>query len=570
MWTGVDMAKKYFDTPSLRDLRELVDRAAREYRSRVAYKDLDAAGGGHEYTFLQVRNDVAAFGTALIEDGLAGRHIAIMAESCYAYVIAYLAVANSGGVVVPLDKELTSDDLAKLLRKSDAVAVFYGDAFREEMPGILAQCPDVASAVNISRYARPYHHPGFDALLERGRDLLADGDTRFAEVTLDPNAMTAILFTSGTTGANKGVQLSQHNLLAMLQSVFSLYKLPQVSYSVLPINHSYEFNVHVLGALYGGLTVCFNDSIMHVQENLLRYRPEMSLMVPMIIEQIYKNIWKEAERNHLAGHLRYAVRLSNVLRTVRIDLRSLFFRPVHQQFGGNLRLIVSGGAPLRPEIEKGLDSLGFRVFNGYGITECSPFISANCTLMSVPGSVGIVPPGIEVRIGDPGPDGEGEIQVRGANVMLGYYNDPDATARTFTPDGWFKTGDLGHFGRKGALFITGRAKNLIVLANGKNVQPEELEEILAAHIDYLDEVMVHEHQDEDGRGRIVASAWLNPEWVLDVGLEEARLRYEQDVAKVNRKLAAYKRIHVAHVRDQAFEKTTTRKIKRNLAEGAKA
>ncbi len=564
------MVRKYFVTPSLRDFKELVERAAREYRSTVAFKDLDPAGGGHEYTFIQVKNDVAALGTALLDAGLGGRHCALMAESSYAYVVTYLAIATTGGVVVPLDKELTSDDLAKLIRKSDSVSVFYGDAFHEEMPGILAHCPDVTTAINISRYAKAAHHPGFDTLLERGRELLAQGDTRYAEVTLDPTVMSAILFTSGTTGANKGVQLSQRNVLSMLQSVMMLYKLPRVSYSVLPINHSYEFNMHVLGALYDGLTVCFNDSILHVQENLKRYRPEMSLMVPMIVEQIYKNIWKEAERNNLAGHLRYAVWLSDLLRKVGVDLRSVFFKPVHKQFGGNLRLIVSGGAPLRPEIEKGLDSLGFRVFNGYGITECSPFISANSTLVSVPGSVGTVPPGIEVRIGDAGPDGQGEIQVRGANVMLGYYRDPDATARTFTADGWFKTGDLGHFGQKGALFITGRQKNTIVLDNGKNVQPEELEEILSAHIAYVDEVMVHEHHDEEGRGRIAASAWLNPEWVVSVGAEQARVRYEADVAKVNQKLASYKRIHLALVRDHEFEKTTTRKIKRNLAEGASA
>jgi long-chain acyl-CoA synthetase len=405
-------------------------------------------------------------------------------------------------------------------------------------------------------------------LLQTGRELLAQGDTSFASVVIDPDALCAILFTSGTTGANKGVMLTPRNITAVVHGAYSLHSLPPVSLSVLPINHSYEFNLHVLGAIFGGITLCFNDSMKHVRENLGRFRPEMTLMVPMIVEALFKNIWREAEKNHLATHLRYGIWLSNALRRVGIDLRHYYFIPVIQSLGGKLNMIVCGGAPLRPEVVKGMGDLGIEVYNGYGITECSPLISSNCALANIPGSVGIPIPCVSVRIDSPDSDGNGEIQVKGDNVMVGYYKDADATARSFTPDGWFKTGDLGHLGRRNALFITGRQKNLIILPNGKNVQPEELEEHLLASIDYLKEVVVHASRDEAGVEHIVATAFLDTTFVQVVGPDEAEARFRADVARHNRKLAGYKQIHHARVRDCEFTKTSTQKIKRYEAQGA--
>ena len=494
----------------------------------------------------------------------------MVGESSYAYVVCYLAVVCTGGVIVPLDRELTDAELADLIVRCDADAVLYGDELHADIEGILAHCPRVRLTVNISRYAPTSHRPGFDALLARGRQLLAAGDTRFAEVSIDPDAPAAILFTSGTTGPSKGVMLSQRNIVTVIHSAFSLFRFPRVCLSVLPINHAYEFNLNVLGCLFDGITLCFNDSIMHVRENLGRFRPEMSLMVPMIVEALYKNIWKEAEKNHMTGYLKYAVALSNGLRTVGIDLRRVFFRPILEHFGGRLRVIVCGGAPLGPDVVAGLTSFGITVYNGYGITECAPLISSNCTLRSVPGSVGVPVPDLEVRIGEPDPDGTGEIQVRGPAVMLGYYRDPVATRQAFTEDGWFRTGDLGHLGKRGALFITGRQKNLIILPNGKNVQPEEIEEALLGGIAYLREVVVHELVDQTGAPRIAASAFLDPDWVGGVGFEGARARFEADVAAVNQRLAVYKRVCLTNLREHEFEKTSTRKIMRHRVEGALA
>jgi len=565
------MDVRYYPTRRLRDLRELVQRSADEFGDRTAFKELDRSDEVRSYSFSQLRDDVAALGTALLAQGVAGRHVALVGESCYSYVVSYLAVVNAGAVIVPLDRELTVDELVHLVKKSDADLLLYGDSLADDVPAIRDACPRLTGAVAIDLYSADTDEPddpGVPDLLRTGRELLAQGDTSFASVAIDPDAICAILFTSGTTGANKGVMLTPRNITAVVHGAYSLHRLRPVSLSVLPINHSYEFNLHVLGAIFGGITLCFNDSVKHVRENLGRFGPEMTLMVPMIVEALFKNIWREAEKNHLATHLRYGIWLSNALRRVGIDLRRYYFIPVIQSLGGKLNMIVCGGAPLRPEVVKGMSDLGIEVYNGYGITECSPLISSNCALANIPGSVGIPIPGIRVRIDSPDADGNGEIQVKGDNVMVGYYKDADATARSFTPDGWFKTGDLGHLGRRNALFITGRQKNLIILPNGKNVQPEELEEHLLSSIEYVKEVVVHASTDEAGVEHIVATAFLDAMFVQGVGPDEAEARFRADVARHNRKLAGYKQIHHAQVRDCEFTKTSTQKIKRYEAQGA--
>ena len=557
------MVKKFYDTDYLRDLKELIERSAHKYGTNIAMKDLDTEGNIHQYTYIELKEDIEALGTKLLDLGLQGRHFALIGESSYSYVVSYLAVANGLGVIVPLDKELPNDDLLKLIIKSDADVLFYSDSLKSDIDEIKAASPQELFCINISMYENFEEGPNIKRFLKEGMELINQGDRRYMEIIIDPLAMCGILFTSGTTGANKGVMLCHQNLATVLHSAFSLFKLGKVSFSVLPINHTYEFNVHVLGTIYGGITLCFNDSIMHVKENLLKFKPEMSLMVPMIVESLYKNIWNEAKKTRLDKHLRYGIWYSNLIRKIGIDERKIFFKPVLEALGGNLRLIVSGGAPLRQEIIKGFDDLGITVYNGYGITECAPLISSNCTLKSVPGSVGIIVPDIKVRISDKNPDGTGEIQVSGPNVMLGYYKDEECTKKTFTEDGWFKTGDIGYIGKKGALYITGREKNLIILTNGKNVHPEELEEYLVANLDYVKEVVVYALESLEGvEALISASAFLDPEYLERVGLEKAKETFTQDVRRLNSNLATYKRIQCAYVRETEFEKTTTKKIKR--------
>ena len=290
-------------------------------------------------------------------------------------------------------------------------------------------------------------------------------------------------------------------------------------------------------------------------------------MVPLIVENLYKGIWREAEKNGLAAHMKQGIWFSNILRKFGIDRRRYYFKPVLDKFGGEINMIVSGAAPLRPEVVKGLDDLGISVYNGYGITECSPLVAFNCELLNVPGSVGRPVPDVEVRISEPDENGVGEIQVKGDNVMIGFYKDEAATKATFTEDGWFKTGDLGKFGKKGVLEISGRQKNLIILANGKNVHPEELEDYLMDHIPYIKEVVVYAPEKAyEGMGYISATAYLDPDFIAEHGEEQAKKLLEEDVRKCNRQLASYKHINKVHLRLTEFEKTTTKKIKRHMIE----
>jgi len=558
------MAIQFNKCVQLRDLRELISYSTKKYGTKTAFKEIDEKHEITEHTFNELKSDSEALGARLIAEGMKGRHIALIGGNSYNYVVCYLATVNWVGVIVPIDKEMLCEDIIKLLNKSNSEGIFFSDSVSSIIPYILEQCPDISFTVNISPAARCSLYPCLKEIISSGQELIDQGKTDFLNMYLDENKLCTILFTSGTTGANKGVMLCHRNITACLFGAMSLIVVPETSFSVLPINHAYEFNIHVLGTIYGGAAMCFNNSIKHVKDNLKIFKPHMSVMVPMIVDSLYTGIWKEAEKNGLAGHLRFGIMFSKIVRKIGIDNRRLLFYPIYNSLGGNLRTIVCGGAPLNPELIRGFDDIGISVYNGYGITECSPLISSNSPVFNCPGSVGVVVPGCEVRIGDINPDGIGEIQVRGKNVMLGYYKDDEATIQSFTQDGWFKTGDLGYMKKGGIIYITGRAKNLIILSNGKNIHPEELEEHLVNCIPYIREVVVFSQVDGKGNDcTITALAFLDEQFTCEVGMNKAQQIFADDVNKVNKHLAAYKRIAVAKIREAEFEKTTTKKIKRN-------
>ena len=561
------MLRNYYETDYIHTLRDLLERSEKKYGLDFAYKELDPERNLHSYTFVQLREDVDALGTSLLERGLLGKHFAIVGESSYSYVVSYMAVSMGLGVIVPLDKELSKEELLKLICKSDAEVLLYSELLSDDVEELKGSCPEVRTFINISMYSTKMGSISILDLLQEGRSLINSGDRRYKTLPIDRNKMAAILFTSGTTGVHKGVMLSHKNIITVIHSAFSMFRFSKVSFSVLPINHTYEFNLHVLGCLYGGITLCFNDSIKHVKDNLMIFQPGMTLMVPMIVESLYKNIWKEAEKNNLTKHLQYGIWFSNLIRKVGIDQRKLFFKPIMESLGGNLQTIVCGGAPLRPDIVKGFEDIGISVYNGYGITECAPLIATNCTMKNIAGSVGFVIPDNLVRIADTDEDGIGEIQVQGDNVMMGYYKDPVSTRKTFTADGWFKTGDLGYLDRKGALYITGREKNLIILANGKNVHPEELEEYILDQLAYVKEVVVYAPLSPEGNEvMIMAEAYVEDQFLIEKGVDEVKKILKEDISKLNHKLSVYKRIHDVELRECEFEKTTTKKIKRYCIE----
>jgi long-chain acyl-CoA synthetase len=332
--------------------------------------------------------------------------------------------------------------------------------------------------------------------------------------------------------------------------------------SVLPIHHTYECTCGILTALYAGVTVGFCDSLKYVSENLKLFKPSMIVLVPLFLETMYKKIWDRTKRIGADKMLRKMIKLSNALLKFHIDLRPVFFRLVRLAFGGCLKLIISGGAPLRTELVKGFNELGIRVLNGYGITECSPLVAVNRNKYYREDSVGVVVPCCEVRIAEPDENGDGEILVKGDNVMLGYYKNEKETGKAFL-DGWFKTGDIGRFDKEGFLHMTGRLKNTIILNNGKNVQPEELEEYFMANIPYIKEVVVFPEEQDEGEETTVCAAFVfDTEYLKENNITEPEELLKKDFMDANRKLPTYKQIGRYTSQYTEFEKTTTKKIKR--------
>ncbi|WP_052447539.1 AMP-binding protein [Clostridium polynesiense] len=556
------MKRNLYHAEKIRDIRTMVKRATDLYRNRTAYKEIGPSKEVLEYSFIQLEEDMNALGTALLHRGFEGKHIALLGENSYAWVVSYLAVINGVGVVIPMDKDLTDEDIAMLLNNCDADGVICSETFIPTMNNILSLCPKISSCIVMNPQEDIGDFHSLTSLIEEGKLLLKQGNREFLGAPIDVDKMSEIIFTSGTTGANKGVMLSQKNIMSVVYGAFHLIKPGKISISVLPLNHSYECSCHILGGIYWGLTVCFNDSLKNLSKNLKRFKPDFSIMVPLFLESMDKMIWKQAAENGLSGHLKYGIKFSNLIRKLGIDMRRKYFKPILSYFGGNLEQIVCGGAPLRSEIITSFDNMGINVVNGYGISECAPLVAANCTAWKKLGSVGYIVPICKVRITNKDKDGNGEIQVKGDNVMLGYYKDDKSTKTAFTEDGWFITGDRGYLDREGFLFITGRDKNLIILTNGKNVHPEELEEIITTSIPYVKEVVVTASMSKNNEDTIHAYVYFDPEYVHEKGYETLRQMIKNDIKRVNRRLALYKRISSIFVSEKEFEKTTTKKIKR--------
>lgn len=556
--------KGFYKAEKLRDIKALLQRAVNLYADRIAYKEIGPNKEIHDYTYKRLSEDVNGLGTKLLDMGLKGKHISILGENSYLWVVSYLASINGVGVVVPLDKELLDSDIINLFIQGDVEVLITTDTFAHLTKDIQVKCPKLKTCI-ITNPSQEYEGCiAIEKVIAEGKRILELGNREYIDTEINIEEMCEIVFTSGTTGANKGVMLSQKNLMAAVYGAMQVIKAVGISFSVLPINHTYECTCHILGGIYSGITVCFNDNLKRVIENINLFQPNMSIMVPLFLESIYKNIWRESKKHGLDKHLRYGIKFSNLIRKIGIDQRRYFFKPVLEKFGGNLNQIVCGGAPLRTEIVKGLGELGIEVLNGFGITECAPLISSNMETWNKPGSVGRIIPNCTVRIDNPNEHGFGEIQVKGDNVMLGYYNDPENTKATFSDDGWFKTGDLGTLDKDNFLYINGREKNLIVLSNGKNVCPEELEDIIIGTIDYVKEVVVYSTPNIVGDDTINARVYFEEEFLLEKGLIHCKEKFELDLKRVNGNLPSYKRITSISVSESEFIKTTTKKIKRHL------
>ena len=493
-------------------------------------------------TYGQLKQDSDSFGCVLEALGEQGGHIAITGMTSYPWIVSYLGAVNSGSVAVPLDVALPAEELCELVDRADAT-VFVVDEVRSDVAAIVKQrCPKLKYLISMQKEESDENVLSFWQLLKEH-----EGSKEFK---VEPDQLCTIMFTSGTTGKSKGVMLTHRNVASNCTASMRVLT-GRHAIAFLPLHHTLSW----VSGLYATYIVSewgyLCDGINHIQQDIKKFQPYNFTGVPLVVETVYDRIWKTARKMGKEELLKKGIKISNVLMKFGIDKRRKIFKMVHDNLGGNLDMIICGGAYLDPKYEKGLYDIGIDVFNGYGLTECSPVITCNHPKKFKFGSVGTPLECNEIKIVDADEDGVGEIYVRGSNVMVGYYNDPEATAAAFDGD-WFKTGDFGRIDEDGFLFMVGRKKNLIILSNGKNVSPEEIEEKLMNNIPYVKEVLVYQEGD-----KITGEFFLNEEDYPD-----CKDKLDADVKNVNASMPAFKRVTKIVVRDEEFPKTTTMKIAR--------
>ena len=556
------------DIKSLDSTKELVYNIADRFGDKPLYYYIENKEK-KTYTYSEHKEVFDAFGTALYDLGLNDKKIALCSDQHPLWVASFLSVIAAGGVIVPLDRELMPDQLAGFINITESEAVILSV---RELKILSEQLPSLTTVKHIIIIG-PYDIPddikderlvSFESLVVKGISLLADGDRRFLDYERNNKDLACILFTSGTTGTSKGVMLSEYNLLFSVVQCSRMVANDEndVFVSVLPIHHTFALTTNHLAMSYIGGTAFMNDSLKHTFKNITETKPTCLILVPLFLETMDKKIWDGIRKQDKEKQVRRLMAMSNGMRHAGIDMRKTLFEKILNSFGGNLKHIIVGGAPLDPEIIRDFDAFGVTVVEGYGITECCPLISVNPFSWRKFGSAGLVADGLEAKIDEPNEMGEGEILVRGGNVFMGYYKNPQATKEAFTDDGWFRTGDIGRIDKDNFIYITGRKKNVIIASNGKNVYPEELEEYLNK-CDIIKESAVIGRKTVDG---IVITALIYPDKDVTGEMDEKEL-YEKifsEINLINKGLPTFKHITAIEIRDKEFEKTTTRKIKRFL------
>ncbi len=533
--------------------------------NKVAFDYFNKTGDVLKMTYAEYAENIRAFAAGLSELGKKGSRIAIIGETSPFWHIAYHATVCSGGVAVPLDKELAIAEIENFLIRSGANVIVFSTAFAAKFSEMAAAHPEILFIPIGECENGEIYGPSMEEVIELGKDK----PDAFDEDS-DIDRMAVMLFTSGTTGTSKCVMLSEKNVCAAVNAACdSVYFFPNdVLLSVLPVHHTYELCCTIAGMNYG-MEVAINDSLRHVLRNINKFKPTALVLVPLFVNTMEKRIWDELRKKKLDGTMRKLMNASDKLRKFGLDARRLLFAAVINSFGGRLKKIICGGAPLNQDVANTFRSLGIEIWEGYGITECAPLVAVDVYYDPKPGSVGTPVSCCTVRIdGNMEESGEkiiGEILVKGDNVMLGYYGDEEATKAVFTEDGYFRTGDVGYMDKDGYLFVTGREKSVIVLENGKNVFPEEIEEYLEP-LDFIAECVVVGRKAEKSDS-IILTAIIYPDMTKfpeGTSKEEVYDVCKKKIAEINRKLVSYKHIRDIEIRDTEFEKTTTRKIRRNL------
>lgn len=539
-----------YEIPLIQNLKDMIIQKKEHQPDDIAFTYSKGRNQVVKKTYGEFYDEVNALGTWLHNQNLQGKHIAVIGENSYEWLVCFFAIVCGGGVAVPIDKELPDKEIKNLLQKADVRAIIYSKSYIDVAENAVEMLSQSTEQKNVNDF-KAYSMADLESFLVKGKELLASGNRSFVDYQIDRKKMCCIMFTSGTSGSCKGVMLSHENIAEDINSSCQLFVLEGNTIAVLPFHHAFGLVVAVFMVFHYGYTIYINRSLKAIQKDLQIAKPQTMFLVPLFVETFHKQIWTTAKKEGKEKLLKRMMKFSDFLLKLGVDLRKKIFTSVRQAFGGETEYIICGGAPLGTQYIKEFRSWGIEILNGYGTTECAPCAAVNRNHFHKDGTVGVAVPGAHMSIGE-----DGEVFIKGSIVMMGYYKDDNATNEVLK-DGWYATGDLGFVDEEGFLTLTGRKKNLIILSNGENVSPEELE------LDFLkyeavQEVLVYEQSQT-----IVAEIYPDTDYLKENDSDVDVQEYFDNIrSEVNRNRPIYKQVGEILLRDSEFPKNTSKKILR--------
>ena len=560
-----------YKVDDVNDFRELLNRSAKKYPDHVAYEFKENLGKKDQKivkkTYKEVKEEVEALGSSLLNFGLEGKKIALIGNNRYEWCESYFAVTTSNMVIVPLDKALPNGEIKSLIERSKADAVIYENKYSEVFEEIKGSGnSSLKFYINMDLKNDENGILSFRKLVDDGKKLIKNKKSKYQKIKIDNTKMSVLIFTSGTTNTAKGVMLSQKNITSNIASMARMSKMydNDVLLSFLPLHHTFECTITFLYGWYSGAAVAFCDGLKYIAKNLEEYKISVFVAVPLVLETIYKKIQKGIRDQGKEKLVNMMSKLANFLLIFHIDIRRKVFKSVLDQLGGNLRIAYFGAASMDKKVIEGYNNFGIDTVQGYGLTETSPLIAAETDKEHCPGSVGMAPFNVQLKLEDVDENGVGEIVAKGPNIMLGYYENPEATAAVMK-DGWFHTGDLGRFNKDGYLFIAGRKKEVIVLKNGENVFPSDIE-FLVNKLHYVKESILFPRENTKGEIALGIKIVYDPDLIKEMFGDKTEEEYKdliwEDIKVINQELSVFKRIKELIITTEPLEKTTTQKVKR--------
>ena len=529
-------------------------------------------------TYKEFYNDVNALGTALIKIlNQKDKRVIIIGETQYSWYLSYMAMLCGVGIAVPVDRELPENELENIIKRSKATAIIYSHRKAEDIKKIKENIPEIEYFIEMkSNKPLEGKDVGINYLVETGNILIKSGDDSFSKIEIEPDEFKVLIFTSGTTSNSKGVMISNRNLAENINAVTAYVRLYPTDrlFSVLPLHHTYESTIGFLYPISQGASIAICQGLRYIVSDMQEAKPTAVLVVPLLVETIYKKINESIKKSHKEAIVQSMMHVTNVLKTVGVDIKKKVFKEIYDNLGGNLRIIVSAAAPVDKKVGKWYEDLGIMFLQGYGLTETAPIAAVTPEYKTQVGSAGRTIVQADIKVENPNENGEGELLIKSPTLMLGYYEDEEATKKVMTDDGYFKSGDIGYVDDDKFVYITGRSKNVIVTQNGKNIYPEEIETLLSK-VPEIKEVMVYGKAPEKVKANkkdekeliITARVIPNKEEIEKIhgsGLSDKQI-YDviwNHIKNVNKKLTSYKAVKALEIKEGEFEKTSTMKIKR--------